>query len=138
MNRVKELLIKYKDIISYGFFGVCATLINIAVYFLFYDIMRVPNVASAVTAWTAAFIFAYISNKLWVFESRSWEKKTFIREFLSFLSARLLTGFLDVEIMYIAVDLLDLNAVLWKILSNVIVIILNYFASKLIVFKKKT
>lgn len=132
---IRRLYDKYKDLIPYCFFGVLTTLINWAVYKLFYDGLGVPNVPSTVVAWVLAVVFAFITNKLWVFNSKSFAREVVLREATAFFSARLLTGLLDVLIMWVSVDLMDGNSDLWKLISNVIVIILNYIASKLLIFK---
>lgn len=136
MSRIKELCEKYKSIISYGFFGVCTTVINWAAYFLCYNIAGIPNVVSTVIAWVIAVIFAFITNKLWVFESKSFEKNILIHEIWTFFTARIATGVLDVAIMYFAVDVFQMNATVWKLISNIIVIVLNYIFSKLVIFSK--
>ncbi|MCD8314383.1 MAG: GtrA family protein [Firmicutes bacterium] len=137
MDTIIELIKKYKSIISYLFFGVCTTVINIATYYLCYNISAIPNVPSTVIAWVVAVVFAYITNKLFVFDSKSFKADVLVREMASFFGCRLLTGILDVIIMYVAVDVMDMNSTLWKLVSNVLVIILNYVASKLVIFKKK-
>ncbi|MCD7791339.1 MAG: GtrA family protein [Bacteroides thetaiotaomicron] len=137
MGTIIELIKKYKALISYLFFGVCTTVINIAVYYLCYNVSGIPNVPSTVIAWVVAVVFAYITNKLFVFDSKSFKADVLVREMASFFGCRLLTGILDVIIMYVAVDVMDMNSTLWKLVSNVLVIILNYVASKLVIFKKK-
>jgi len=134
---IKKLYNKYKDLILYGIFGVLTTAINWIVYKLFYSILGVSNVASTCVAWILAVIFAFITNKIWVFDSKSFAKKVVIKELTAFLSARIATGVLDVLIMWIAVDKMGYNEDIWKLISNVIVIIINYIASKLIIFKNK-
>ena len=136
MNRLRELLAKHRDKIAYIIFGVLTTVVNMAVYFACYRLMGLPNVVSVAAAWVIAVAFAFVTNKLWVFESRSFDGKTLAHEIPSFLGARVLTGLLDVAVMYLAVDVLHRNAALWKLISNVLVIILNYVASLLIVFRK--
>ena len=133
---IKALFVKYRSPILYVFFGGCTTLINWAVYYLCYNIAGIANVPSTILAWIVAVAFAFITNKLWVFDSKSFERKTLLHEIWTFTAARLATGALDVAIMYVAVDLLGRNANLWKLLSNVVVIVLNYVFSKLIVFKR--
>ena len=135
---MKSLLKKYKHIILYIVFGILTTLVNMVVYWLCYNIIGIPNVPSTVIAWVLAVAFAFITNKLWVFDSRRFDGKTFLYEILTFFAARLLTGLLDVAIMYGAVDIMGWNSTLWKLISNVIVIILNYVASKLLIFRKKS
>ncbi len=135
MNKLVDLIKKYKSVISYLFFGVCTTLVNMVCYYVCYNISGIPNIPATIIAWVVAVAFAYITNKLFVFESRVFEKRALLKEILSFLSCRILTGLLDIVIMYIAVDLLSGNSMLWKLLSNIIVIILNYVASRLLIFK---
>ncbi len=137
MGKIKSLIIRYKGLILYVVFGAGTTLINWLVYYLCYAVLGVPNVPSTVIAWILSVAFAFITNKLWVFGSRSFERKTLLREAASFTAARLATGVLDVGIMVLAVDVLSRNAGVWKLLSNIIVVILNYVISKLVVFKKK-
>ena len=136
MNRIRALLVKYKSLILYAVFGALTTLVNIAAYYVCYNMLGIPNVPSDIIAWVLAVSFAFITNKLWVFDSKSFSGKTLRRELPAFLGARIATGLLDVAIMYLAVDVLHLNATVWKLISNAVVIILNYVASKLVIFKK--
>ena len=136
-NNIKVLLKKYKFIILYGIFGVLTTLINIVSYSLFYSVFGVSNVISNIIAWVLSVLFAFITNKLWVFESKSFEFKLFMAELGNFTLCRLATGVLDLGIMFVGVDLLKGPAIILKVVSNIIVIILNYVMSKVFVFKKK-
>jgi len=133
---IKKLIIKYRDLILYGVFGLLTTVVNWVSYKLFFSLFRIPNVPSTCIAWLLAVLFAFITNKLWVFESKSFEKRILFKELGTFFSARIATGLLDVLIMWYAVDKMNYNEDLWKLISNVIVIIINYIASKLIIFKK--
>lgn len=137
MKKIKQLIEKYKSVISYLFFGVCTTLINWISYYLFYNVIKVPNVPSTIIAWLLAVIFAFITNKLWVFSSKSFDAKTLLHEIWTFLAARIATGVLDVAFMYVTVDVLCWNSTLMKLLSNIIVVIINYILSKLLIFKNK-
>ena len=119
-------------------FGGFTTLINTVSYSVLIKWLNVENVPSVIISWVLSVAFAYITNKLWVFESKSFDKKTLTKEIPSFFGARVLTGILDLAIMYIAVDVCKSpTEILWKLLSNVIVIILNFVASKMLIFKKK-
>ena len=137
MEKIKELLIKYKSLISYGIFGVLTTVINIASYALCYNKLGISNVVSNIIAWVLAVLFAFVTNKLWVFDSKSTELKVVLYEIATFFGCRLATGLLDLAIMYVSVDLMHANSTIMKCISNVIVIIVNYIASKLVIFKKK-
>jgi len=136
-SAIEKLIKKYKDLLLYIFFGGCITVVNVASYYVSYILFTIPNVPSTIIAWIFAVIFAYITNKLWVFNSKSFHATTLKHEIPTFLGARILTGILDVVIMYITVDVLQMNATIWKLISNVLVVILNYIASKLVIFKKK-
>lgn len=128
---------KYKDIILYCFFGALTTLVNIVLYNVCFYLLSTGNLWANIISWIASVLFAYITNKLWVFSSKSFKLNVIVKEMLSFFGCRVFTGLLDILIMYIAVDRLHLTAWLFKILSNIIVIILNYVASKCIIFKKE-
>jgi putative flippase GtrA len=82
-----------------------------------------------------AIIVAFITNKIFVFESKSINTKIILYELATFFICRITTGLIDLIIMYVAVDINHFNEIIWKLLSNVIVIILNYLASKIIIFK---
>lgn len=137
MTHIKKFLSTYKNLISYVFFGVCTTIVNVVTYYCCFNIVAMNNVTATVIAWILAVLFAYVTNKLWVFESRSFDKDVLIKEIPAFFGCRLATGILDVGIMYVAVDVANANGTVWKIVSNVLVIIINYVASKLVIFKKK-
>lgn len=126
-----------KFLILYILFGVLTTLINWASYYFYYNIAHLSNILSNIIAWILAVLFAFITNKLWVFESKSFKVKTLIYELFTFLTSRILTGILDVVIMYVTVDIFTMNSTIWKLISNVIVIIINFVLSKLIIFKNK-
>lgn len=132
-----QLINKYRAIILYLFFGFVTMVLNIVSYDICYKRLNLSNVASTVIAWLLAVIVAYITNKLFVFECKSFNRKTLLYELSSFFTCRILTGIMDVLIMYISVDVLNMNSLIWKTVSNIIVIVLNYIASKMIIFAKK-
>ena len=134
---LKSLYQKYRQIFWYLFFGVCTMILNTVCYTVLYELLEVPNVPSTVIAWLAAVIVAFVTNKLVVFESRERAGKGLF-ELVSFFGCRVATGLLDVGIMWIAVDLLAGNSVLWKLVSNVIITVLNYIVSKFFIFKSKS
>ena len=135
MEPIKKLITKYKSILLYVIFGGCTTLVNIVTYAVCTRTFNLGTVSSNILAWVLAVTFAYVTNRSWVFESRASGARGMIREITSFFSCRLLTGGLDLLIMYLFVDVFGMNDIIMKIISNVIVIILNYVASKLFIFK---
>jgi len=124
-------------VILYLFFGGMTTLINVISYALFTRICGLGTTASTALAWVAAVIFAYLTNRIWVFRSRARGAADIFKEASSFFGARFFSGFLEIAIMFVFVEKLGLNDWIMKILSTVIVIILNYFFSKLWIFRKK-
>lgn len=128
---------KYKDVIPYLFFGVCTTLVNVLSYWICAHPLSMNVLVSTVIAWILAVLFAYITNRKWVFHSEAVSKKEIAKEVVYFFACRLATGIVDWCCMLIFVDLLRWNDVFIKFAANVLVIILNYIASKLIVFKGK-
>ena len=136
MKFIFNLMKKYQSFILYGVFGVFTTIVNLVVYHICYYRVGMGNTISNVFAWILAVTFAYLTNKTWVFESKSWKWNVLKREVTAFVSCRLATGIMDIVIMFVCVDLIGWNAMLMKVLSNVLVIILNYIFSKLVIFKK--
>lgn len=133
---MKEYISRYKHIIFYLIFGVLTTIINVFVYMLCCPVLKMPVLLGTIIAWIAAVTFAYITNKIWVFESATKRKKEILRELISFFSCRFLTGLIDFGCMLIFVDILKVNDMLIKTFANIVVIIFNYIASKCFVFKK--
>ena len=132
---MKNIFGKYKSVLMYLFFGVCTTGMNVVSYWLFYTFLSFSNVVSTILSWVISVLFAYITNKLWVFESRSFDKQVLLQEIPTFFGARLLSGVIDLGIMFVFVDILFFPAMIVKIISNVFVVIFNYIASKLVIFK---
>ena len=134
---IKKLYEKYSDMIPYLIFGVLTTLVNIASYWLLAHPLGLPTVPSTVIAWVLAVLFAYVTNRKWVFHSEAKTRQEIIKEGVSFYLCRLGTGILDWAGMHLMVDVLHWNDLIVKIALNVVVIILNYVASKLIIFRKE-
>ena len=137
MRRIKESYKKYRDIINYLIFGILTVIVNLFTYYICARFLYIDIVESTIIAWLCAVVFAFITNKIWVFANKEWKKNELIEEILLFFLCRVITGVLDLIIMYVFVEKLLYTDMFIKFLSNVIVIILNYFASKLIVFKRK-
>lgn len=142
IKRIKELYIKYKEIINYLIFGVLTTLVNlITKYILLFTILDPTNgfqlQIAIIISWIVAVIFAYFTNRKFVFESKNQNK---LKEFISFVVARIATLLLEMFIMCFFVTLLkldsDLYVVIFTLVAQVAVIIGNYIFSKLFVFKK--
>ena len=126
---------KYKEVLLYLFFGGCTTLVNI-LSFMIIRALGLGLYTSNVLAWFISVIFAFITNKLFVFESKNVSLKKTIKECIYFFGCRVLSLFFDMGLMYLMVDLLDFNEFVSKVVSNIFVIIINYVFSKVIIFKK--
>lgn len=143
MSKIKELYLKYKELVNYLFFGVLATAVNLGVkYLLLFTILDASNglelQLSVIISWIVACAFAYITNRLWVFESKS---KEIIKEITKFVTARLSTLALEMLIMFVFVTALKLDSdiwvIVWTLVAQIAVIVGNYVLSKLVVFKNK-
>lgn len=134
---IKELYSKYKDVIPYIFFGVCTTIVNVFAYWVCAYIFHLDVLPSTIIAWFFAVLFAYLTNRKWVFYSKASTYNEIIKECFYFYICRITTGIIDCLCMYIFVDLLHLNDLIIKILANILVVIINYVASKYFIFKKE-
>ena len=137
MDKISQLVKKYWSIISYLFFGVVTTVVNMVVYYLCYHLWGISSDLSTVIAWVLAVLTAFLTNKPFVFGSHDWSPKVLLPEAGSFFGCRLGSGLVELVLMHITVEMLGLPGMLMKLLVNVIVVILNYVASKLLVFRKK-
>ena len=137
MSKLKELYIKYKEIFWYLVIGALTTLVNIGAYFVFAHPLSISVTVSTILAWFVSVTFAYVTNKIIVFESKKATFKLLVAEIVLFFASRLATGVLDTAIMFIFAEKLGFNDIVIKIASNIIVIVLNYILSKLLVFRKK-
>lgn len=142
MERIKTLVIKYKEPILYLFFGGCTTLVSWVTYALFAGALGLGVNVSNGLSWLLSVLFAFVTNKLFVFESKARDPKTLLRELGSFFSARIFTGLLTMLgvplLMKIGLDqsILGVEGMLAKVSMSVIEILLNYVFSKLFIFRK--
>lgn len=158
----KSLYRENKEIVNYIFFGVLTTVVSFGTYYLFrfifpdensvpdmlkwvFNITAVFGTESStalpvILSWICAVTFAYVTNRIWVFESKAKGAKI-IAECGKFFGARVVTLLVDMLIMFLMVDLTEIKGVWWelfaKIVDSVVVLILNYVLSKLVVFTKK-
>ena len=132
-----DFLQKYRHIILYVIFGVLTTLVNITAYWLMAHIIHFGTMPSTVVAWVSAVLFAYVTNRKWVFHSKAEEKTEILKEVITFFVCRIATGIADLACMYLFAVLMGINDVFVKTAANILVIILNYVASKFFVFRSK-
>lgn len=125
-----------KEMINYLVFGVLTTVVNIASYWIFTEIFHVDYRISTTIAWFFSVIFAFITNKMYVFNSKCLNLNTMIREFISFIFFRILSYLIDLGMMIALVEWIKMNDLVAKILANIVVIMINFVASKYIIFRK--
>ena len=138
MKKIKELYLKYKEIINYLFFGGCTTIVNFISYYIPARIIGIDEVISNSIAWCISVLFAYVTNKIFVFSSKKENLVGILKEMFSFIFARLFTGALcDIGLFALMINILGINDIVSKITTQILVVILNYVLSKLVIFKKE-
>lgn len=142
MKRIRTLIQTHQEIVSYLFWGIMTTVVSWGTYSLF--VTGIKSVAIAnILSWICAVLFAFITNKLWVFCSKGWSLSTVLPEFWKFIAARLATGALEIIGVPTLVKfgmnqrLFGIEGMVAKVVVSVIVVVLNYALSKLLVFKNK-
>lgn len=143
LGKIANIYEEHKEGMRYIIFGVLTTLVNIVVSALFYYLLlakfseSVKVNLSTIIAIFAAWLFAYVTNKIYVFDSKTSNIKELLKEIVSFVSCRIITAIIEVILMDWLVTRLGLNYMGMKIVVSVIIIILNFVFSKLIIFKNK-
>lgn len=127
---------KYREGLLYLFFGGCTTLINILTFFICRQ-LKIGISVSNIIAWTVAVIFAFITNKLFVFDSKNMSKKVVMRETIGFFIARVISLGIDMGIIHLMINVMKIHELISKVVSNIVVIIVNYIFSKVFIFKKE-
>lgn len=135
MSWIRNIFEKYKEIISYGFWGVITTLVNYAVFFVCLRFFRINYLVSNVSSWVCAVAFAYVTNKAFVFNSTDWSVAKLKNEILPFFLGRLFSLVVETVLLYVLVDGLSFHSEIVKVFTNLVVIAINYFISKLMIFK---
>ena len=126
-----------KEIINYLVFGVFTTIVNYVSYFSATKIFNINYLLANIIAWFISVVFAYITNKFYVFDNKSIEFKYLIKEISLFISAWLMSGAIETVFLFVFVSLISFNDSIIKIIASVFVVIFNYFLSKFIIFKEE-
>ena len=137
LQKIRALVEKYWDIVTYLIFGVLTTVVNYLVYLPIYNLLGASAAVSNAVAWVTGVAFAFLTNKPFVFRSNDWSAHTVVPEFAKFVSCRLASGVMETLILLLTVDCLHWNGNVWKLLTQILVVIVNYVGSKLLVFRKK-
>ncbi len=121
-----------RELVLYVVFGAFTFFVNLISYFFFANLLGINYLVSNGIAWFLSVLFAYVTNRIWVFESKS---PNILKEMSLFFGGRIFSGIVDMFLMYAFIDLLMFDGSISKIVVQIIVIVLNYIFSKLIVFK---
>ena len=126
---------KYKEVLLYLFFGGLTTVISIGSYAFFDISMHMDPMVANIFSWILAVLFAYVTNRIWVFDSNAEDMKGIIQEMVSFFSGRVATLLMEEVILYVGINLLGMNSIGVKVAAQIFVLVGNYLISKLFVFK---
>lgn len=132
-----DLYKKYEEGINYLIFGFLAFVLNYVLYYVFESLLHTDYMWATAISWVLTVIFAYWTNRTFVFKSKNQGKQSLLKEFGSFIGARIATEILELGLMYLMVDIVDINSYVAKLIAQVAVIVTNYFLSKLWIFKEK-
>ena len=131
---LKSVFKKYKEPLLYIIFGVLTTVVSIAVFWFFTEIIILDELIANIISWIVAVLFAFLTNRKWVFSAT--ENQSIFLQAAKFYSGRLITLLIEEVIIFIFITLLSLNSLMIKIASQFVIIVLNYIISKIYVFKK--
>ncbi len=134
---IKKYIEKHWDLVLYFVFGVLTTFVNYLVYLPMYNYFHVSAALSNSIAWVVSVLFAFLTNKPFVFKSMDWSASIVVPEILKFVSCRFVSGILETLILLVTVDIMQWNGNLWKVFTMVFVVVANYIGSKLFVFRNK-
>lgn len=137
LHRIRAFVDKYYDIVIYLFFGGLTTLVNFCVYFPLFNWVKLSATVSNIIAWVVAVVFAFLTNKPFVFRSHDWSQKTVIPELTKFIGCRIGSGLLETAVMWLFVDVMIFDGNWMKVIVSIFVVVLNYISSKVFVFKRK-
>jgi putative flippase GtrA len=128
---------KYKEVLLYLFFGVLTTVVSIVSYAVFNVVFGINELIANVLSWILAVLFAFFTNRIWVFSAPTKTAEEFFKQMATFASGRLVTLAIEELILLVFITILHFNSIVVKIVAQVVVIVLNYVISKLVVFRKK-
>lgn len=128
---------KHEEGLNYLIFGFLAFVLNYVLYYVFVSIMHMNHLVATVFSWVLTVIFAYWTNHTFVFKSKNMSALSLAKEFASFIGARIATEVLEVALMFLMVDIAGMNQYVAKLIGQFVVIVTNYFLSKLWIFKEK-
>lgn len=128
---------KYKEILLYLFFGGLTFVVSIVTYAYFNVVLGINELVANVISWVLAVLFAFVTNRIWVFQAPTHTAGEFVRQMVSFFGGRVLTLVVEELILLVFITVLHFASMPVKVVAQIVVIVLNYIISKLIVFRKK-
>ena len=137
IQKVKILVLQYWDVFTYLIFGVLTTIVNYAIYLPAHNLLGFSATLNNTISWVVAVAFAFVTNKPFVFKSHDWSSETVVPELTKFVSCRIASGAAETLILLVTVDILNWNGNVWKLVTQLLVIVLNYVGSKFLVFRNK-
>lgn len=135
-EKIRKLFLRYYDLIMYLIFGVMTTAVNYLVYLPCYNLFGLSASVSNMISWVVSVAFAFLTNKPFVFRSHDWSAKVVWPELVKFVGCRVGSGVMETVILFLTVDTLRWNGNIWKLVTSVLVVVVNYVGSKLLVFRK--
>ena len=135
-EKIRKLFLRYYDLIMYLVFGVMTTAVNYLVYLPCFNMWGLSASGSNMISWVVSVAFAFLTNKPFVFRSHDWSAKVVWPELVKFVGCRVGSGVMETVILFVTVDTLRWNGNIWKLVTSVLVVVVNYVGSKLLVFRK--
>ena len=136
MDFVIKIYRKYKEAVDYLFWGGVAFILSMVLFYLFANVMSIYEQIANILSWIVCVIFTYFTNRIFVFCSKVKGIKNIFREFKDFVTARVITLAMENAVLFVMIDLLAINNMVSKFAGQFVVIVSNYFLSKLWIFKK--
>ena len=137
LKKLADWYREHRERMRYLVFGLLTTLLNLLIFTICVRIIKIPVLISTIISWIIAVLFAYVTNKLYVFDSKVIQKKELAIEIISFFNARIITLVIETVFLWVTVIKLGWNEIIMKIIANIIVIVLNFVFSKIYIFKKE-
>ena len=133
---IRDFYYKHESVMLYLIVGAMTTVISLIAQYIpaFFGL---PTAVNTTISWICAVTFAFFTNKVWVFKDEAREMSDWIKQAFAFYGARLVTYFAELGFMLLTVDVLDQNEYIMKLIAQIFIIIVNYFFSKLVIFRKK-
>ena len=136
IHKVISYAQKHREIVTYIAFGVLTTAVNFLVFLFSRELLKLSATASNMVAWILAVLFAFLTNKPFVFKSKSWSRKVVIPEFVKFVTCRIGSGIMETVFLFVTVDCINWNGTILKLIASGFVMVLNYILGKCVAFKK--